>query len=146
MHPYDSILTLPHHVSTRRHGMSRRDRAAQFAPFAALSGHDAALQETARLTEFPAELDEHRKADLNLQLHQLLQLAHRSPPITVTYFLPDSRKDGGRYAAVSGLLKKIDPFSGSLCLMDGTTIPIERIYALELLTDWNEEQPSAFSV
>ena len=144
MHPYDAIIALPHHVSVRRHGMSRHDRAAQFAPFAALTGHDAAIRETARLTDGRIELDEDRKAVLNRTLQLLLNRIALQPEITVTYFLPDSKKDGGSYTVVSGNLKKIDDFTHSLILTNGLSIPMEQIVRLDqpddesFSQDWNE--------
>ena len=128
---YDTILQLPHHVSTRRHGMSRHDRAAQFAPFAALVGHEDAIRETARLTQDKAELDEDRKAALDHTLQELLRDIRQQPNVIIQYFIPDKRKDGGEYATVSGYLQKIDVFSHLLILTDGTTIPVEQIMELQ---------------
>ena len=139
MHPYDAIIALPHHVSVRRHGMSRHDRAAQFAPFAALTGHDAAIQETARLTDGKIELDEERKAVLNRTLQFLMDHIALQPEITVTYFLPDSKKDGGSYTVVSGNFKKIDVFAHSLILTNGTAIPMEQILRLEQPEDFSQD-------
>ena len=136
MHPYDAILQLPHHVSPRRHGMSRRDRAAQFAPFAALTGHDAAIRETARLTDTKIELDEDRKIAINRKLQQLLANIRSQPEVTITFFLSDSKKDGGSYAVVSSRIQKIDAFSHQLLLTNGIAIPIEQIYNLQQETIW----------
>ena len=139
MHPYDAIIQLPHHISSRRQSMSRRDRAAQFAPFAALTGHDAAIRETARLTDSKIELDEDRKIAINRKLQALLANLRSQPEITVTYFLPDNKKDGGSYAVVSGCIQKIDVFTHQLLLTNGTVIPIEQIFDLQQdePMDWN---------
>ena len=129
--PYEDILHLPHPVSATRRPMSLRDRAAQFAPFAALTGHDAAIRETARLTDCQADLDEDQKALLNRQLQYLLAMADRHPEITVTFFQPDTKKDGGAYKCVTACLQSIDLYTQPLVLADRLRIPIDRIYALE---------------
>ena len=127
---YADMLNLPHHVSSTRAPMSMTDRAAQFSPFAALVGHDAAIQETARLTQQPAELDESRKAALNDQLQQLLEHLPEQPEIAVTYFRPDEKKAGGSYVTAAGRLRKISPYFGTLELTDGTVIAVNRIYEI----------------
>lgn len=129
-HRYDDMLHLPHHVSATRLPMSRQNRAAQFAPFDALSGYGAAIRETARSTESRAELDESAKHRLNQRLQLLLRQADQ-PEITVTWFRPDDRKDGGAHIRTTGFLKKIDVFRGLLLLTDGTEIPMEDIFRLE---------------
>jgi len=135
MNTYDTIIDLPHHVSVRRQHMSRHDRAAQFAPFAALTGHDAAIRETARLTDCQVELDEHRKAMLNRILQNLLAHIHQQPEVTITYFIPDEKKDGGRYAVVSGHIQKIDVYAHTLHLTDGCTVPVDSIRDLQPTAD-----------
>src|ERR1035437_4752031 len=97
MDPYDDIIHLPHHISTTHPHMSAYDRAAQFAPFAALTGHDAAIAETARLTERRVELDEYSKADLNQRLCIIQDRMDEQPEVSITYFQPDQRKTGGAY-------------------------------------------------
>ena len=133
--PYDDIIDFPHHTSSKRARMARRDRAAQFSPFAALSGYDAAIQETARLTDQPAELDESRKAALNEVLCSILEQIDSTPQVTILHFRPDERKEGGTYVQTTGRVKKIDPIGRYLLLSDGQTIPIERIYEIEPLED-----------
>lgn len=127
---YADMLDLPHHVSAKRPPMSMADRAAQFSPFAALVGHGTAIQETARLTQQPAELDESRKAALDRLLRQLLARLSEQPELSVTYFCPDEKKAGGQYMTVTGRLCKVDPYAHVLLLTDGTVIPIERIYEI----------------
>lgn len=128
---YDDIIDRPHHVSSRHPQMPLHDRAAQFSPFAALTGHDAAIRETARLTERQVELDEDYADILDQKIRQLKSCLDKSPRITVRYFQPDSRKAGGAYATVSGRLKKIDDYHRLLVLEDQTKIPVDRIIKLD---------------
>lgn len=129
-HRYDDILHLSHPVSATRLPMSRQNRAAQFAPFDALSGYGAAIRETARTTEARIELDESAKHRLNQRLQLLLRQTDE-PELTVTWFRPDDRKDGGAHIRTTGFLKKIDVFRGLLLLTDGTEISLEDICRLE---------------
>ena len=92
---YDDIIDLPHHVSETHPPMSRADRAAQFSPFAALTGYDAAVRETARMTERRIELDEGVKAELNARLNCILEHLSEHPQVSITYFMPDEKKSGG---------------------------------------------------
>ena len=126
-HRYEDIMNLPHHASSSHPSMPVPNRAAQFLPFAALTGYDAAIQETARLTEEKAELTEDRRAVLDEQLLQLEAQAEGHPELTITFFAPDERKSGGTYRTVSGMLKKIDHYEGILILADGTRIPADDI-------------------
>ena len=125
---YDEIMGLPHHVSKTRPQMPMSDRAAQFAPFAALTGYEAAVQETARLTDPRAQLDEGQIEAINRQLVYLQAHIADQPTATVTYFLPDLRKEGGAYQTVSGAVKKIDGMAQLLWMADGTKIPLPDIY------------------
>lgn len=127
---YDDLLNLPHHTSAVQSAMSMQNRAAQFAPFAALVGYDALIRETARLTDQKADLDESVKADLNEKLRLLLELLPQQPEVTITYFLPDSRKAGGAYRTASGIVRKFLRSENLLAMMDGTQIPIDAIAAL----------------
>lgn len=129
-HKYDDIINLPHHVSATREKMPISDRAAQFSPFAALTGYDAAIKETARLTDERIELDESRKTILNEQLQIVMERIQERPEITVTYFLPDEKKVGGAYANVTGCIKKIDEYERTVIMIDGTKIPIDQIYEI----------------
>lgn len=130
-HKYDDIIHLPHHVSSRHPQMSLADRAAQFSPFAALTGHEAAIRETARLTDVFVELDDDRKAQLDEQLRLLKENQFREPEIEVTYFQPDEKKSGGAYVTARGRLKKIDEYGRRIVFMDGTMISVEQVFSIE---------------
>ncbi len=127
---YDDILHLPHHVSKTRPQMSMQDRAAQFSPFAALTGFDAAIDETARLTDDPIALEEEAMAALDRKQQYLLDKIHEQPEVTVTYFVPDARKAGGAYVTVTGRVRRIDTHNRILTMTDGTAIPMDAIAAL----------------
>lgn len=128
---YDDIIHLPHHVSKTRPQMPILDRAAQFAPFAALSGYDAAIRETARLTDERLELDEHMKSALSDKLKMIAERIDERPEISITYFVPDEKKDGGTYITAAGTAKKIDEYERIVLMDDGTAIPIDEIISIE---------------
>lgn len=128
---YDDIIHLPHHVSKTRPQMSMMDRAAQFSPFAALTGYDAAIKETGRLTDEKIELGEETKALLDRKQRYLSDMISVQPEITVTYFLPDERKSGGTYLSVTGKLKRIDEYERMMILTDGKKIPLDDIMDIE---------------
>lgn len=130
-HRYDDIIHLPHPTSTRHPRMSPQDRAAQFSPFAALTGYDAVVSEVGRLTETRIHLDDSAKEELDRKLLFLQQRLLELPQITVTYFRPDDRKAGGAYVDLTGKLKKIDSQFGCLIFQDGTLIPMEDVIRLE---------------
>ncbi len=129
-HRYDDIIELPHHVSRKHPQMPLLDRAAQFAPFAALTGHEAAIRETARLTEEEIELDENSKELLDLRLQQLQEHLPEQPSVTVTYFKPDEKKSGGAYETVTGKVKKVDGYTGELVFTDGRRIVLGTVVEL----------------
>ena len=131
MGSYDDIIHLPHPNSAKHPRMSMIDRAAQFSPFAALTGHGAAIEETARLTDRRIELTEEEKTVLDEKLRLLLETGGEG---MITYFLPDERKDGGAYVAKLGTIKKIDPLEGRVILTDRTAIPIKDILEIEIRT------------
>ena len=129
--PYDDMLHLPHHVSKKHPQMSAQDRAAQFSPFAALTGYDAAVQETARLTDRRIELDEGEKAAIDQRLTLVQDRLPEPTEVTITYFLPDKRKAGGAYVSVTGTVKKLDDYERTVVLCDGTSVPIDNILCLD---------------
>lgn len=126
---YSDIINLPHHESPTRARMARIDRAVQFAPFAALCGYDAAIKETARVTEAKVEVqtDEARLAELNEKLRILDENERSHPEITVKYFVADRQKAGGKYMSVTGLFKRLNKIEQTILLMDGTVISFEDI-------------------
>ena len=130
-HQYDDIINLPHHVSATRPQMSMINRAAQFSPFAALTGYDAAIKETGRLTDCRIELSEDARADLDRKQRLLSDSLAEYPEVSVTYFIPDERKSGGAYITVTGSVKKLDDFQRIMVLTDGTIIPVDEIVELE---------------
>lgn len=131
MENYDDIIDLPHHVSETHPPMSRADRAAQFSPFAALTGYDSAVRETARVTERRIELDEGVKVELNARLNCILEHLSEHPQVSITYFMPDEKKSGGAYRTVTGAVRKLDGFAKTLTLVDGTVVPVEEMIHVE---------------
>ena len=131
MKNYDDIIHLPHHESPTRPRMPRENRAAQFSPFAALTGNDAAIAETGRLTDARIELGDGAIAELDRKLRFLGELAPEHPEIMVTFFQPDEKKDGGAYVTATGAVKKIDDVQCSIVLMDGKHIAIGDVLELE---------------
>ncbi len=126
-HQYDDIIHLPHHVSTKHPQMSMLDRAAQFSPFAALTGYEDAVDETARLTEQKIELSEDRITAISEALAELKP----DDAVSVVYFVKDARKAGGAYLTVTGMVRKVDAFAGILMFADGTAIPFDDIFSIE---------------
>ena len=127
MGEYDDIINLPHHVSRKHPQMSIHDRAAQFAPFAALTGHGEAIAETARLTDRKIELDDYEKMKLDEKLLILQEHIMEMPEISVTYFCPDKKKEGGKYVPITKALRKINDMERTLLMEDGMQIRIEDI-------------------
>ena len=127
---YDEIINLPHHVSKTRPQMPLSDRAAQFAPFAALTGYDSAIKETGRLTDERIELDEEALTALNRKYQLLMDTLDDAPEVTIIYFQPDERKAGGQYVSATGTVKKVDTFGRRILLQDGTRIPLDSVYDL----------------
>ena len=107
---YDDIINLPHHVSKRHPQMSLYARSAQFAPFAALTGYGDEIRETARLTNRRIELDEEAKSILDNKIQIILKQMLQKPTVTITYFIPDLKKDGGKYITIFGIIKRIDKY------------------------------------
>ena len=130
-HKYDDIIHLSHHVSATRAGMPVADRAAQFSPFAALTGYEDVIEESGRLTDKARQLTEGSVQTLDHRLALIRENLHTLPQITVTYFQPDSRKSGGSYLTVTGQVKRIDEYEKMLRFADGRCVPLEAIYRLE---------------
>ncbi|MDO5396538.1 MAG: hypothetical protein Q4G33_01285 [bacterium] len=128
---YDDIINLPRHISQTHKPMPIPDRAAQFAPFAALTGYDEAVRETSRLTDARRDLDETQKAVLNEKLRILCEYTDKYSEITVTYFVPDKKKSGGEYVTVCGTVRKFDNYECKLILQDGTEILFKDITELD---------------
>lgn len=124
---YEDIINLPHHVSKTRPQMPMSDRAAQFAPFAALTGYDDAVKETGRLTDDKIELEESSLNELNAKIQLLREKLADAPEVTFTYFRPDDRKDGGAYLTITGTVKKLDDYERQIVLQDGTKLPMDDI-------------------
>lgn len=128
---YDDIINLPHHVSKKRPQMSIEQRSAQFAPFAALTGYDEAVKETARRTDKRIELDDGQKEILNNKLLYILENIDIKPEITFTYFVPDNRKSGGKYIEKTGIIRKIDMVEQYVQFIDKSKINISDIIEIE---------------
>lgn len=131
MKTYDDIINLPHHVSESHPHMSAIDRAAQFSPFAALTGYDAAIKETARLTDERIELDKDIKVTISDRLQIIADGIKEHPEIEITYFKSDEKKNGGTYVTVIGTAKKIDQYKRSVIMTDGTEILIDEIINID---------------
>ena len=128
---YNEIMGLPHHVSKIRPQMPMSDRAAQFAPFAALTGYDAAIKETGRLTDERIELDVEALSALDMKYQLLMEALDEAPEVTITYFQPDERKAGGKYVSAVGAVKKIDDFERRITMQDGAKIPMDDVLSIE---------------
>ena len=129
---YDDIIHLPHHVSATHPHMSAIDRAAQFSPFAALTGYDAAIKETARLTDKRVELDESMKDALSNNLQMIADRLKEHPEIAITYFQPDAKKNGGAYVIVINTVKKIDVYKRIVVMTDGIVITVDEIISIDI--------------
>lgn len=128
---YDEIINFPHHVSKTRPQMPMSDRAAQFSPFAALTGYDSAIKETGRLTDEKIDLDEESLNALNVRYQMLTDALEERPEVRITYFKPDERKAGGAYVTTAGAVRKIDDFEQTIIMQDGTRIPMGDVLSLE---------------
>lgn len=129
-HRYDDLLNLPHPVSQTHPRMSAHDRAAQFSPFAALTGHNAAMEETARLTDQKLEPGEQQLEELNANLQAIQAHIREKPAVQITYFVPDARKSGGEYQTIHGRVRHIDEGTQTLFLTDDSRIPLNNILTL----------------
>ena len=131
MDKYKDIINLTHKQSSKRPHMSLLDRAAQFAPFAALTGYDDAIKEEGRLTDEKIELSEEDLNVLNMKYQILVDKLHEEHKVEFTYFVPDLAKDGGAYVTKQGIVKKVDDFERLITLYDGTRIFMDDILTIE---------------
>ena len=128
---YNDILNMPYpNPEIEKDFPDKILRAAQFAPFAALTGHDEAIEETARLTDSKVELDEYQKAELNDKI-QLINNSDADEEVSITYFVPDKKKSGGAYITKRGIVLKVREYEKDIIMDDGTEIPIDDVFAIE---------------
>lgn len=132
MSNYDDIIDMPRHVSTKHPPMPLRDRAARFAPFAALKGYDEAVVETARLTNSKIILDDNEIEQIDAQLQFLADNIKKRIDVVITHFVPDERKSGGAYQETKGILKKIDPIERKVIFEAGEEILIDNIFSIKM--------------
>ncbi len=135
---YDDIKHLTRPQYDDLHPMSMHDRAAQFSPFAALVGYGDAVAETARLTDSRLELTEDEISELNANLNRLLDCLDEQQQISVTYFVPDEKKSGGKYVEKQGVVRIFDSYAQELVFMDKTRINIQAISRIEIPEDDHE--------
>ena len=129
---YEDMVYMPHHVSLRHPHMSIKNRAAQFAPFAAVTGHEASVREAARITEEKISLDDSYKEELNTKLTALLKQSEEKREASITYFTNDKYKSGGSYVSAEGIVKRFDEIKKSIILENGIYIPIDDIYDIKI--------------
>lgn len=128
---YDDIINMPHHVSTRHQRMSQSDRAAQFSPFSALTGYEAALSESARVTDERIELDEQEQQRLDEKLNLLRGCTKERPMVCITHFVPDERKQGGAYVTEQVCVRRVDAYARTVCITGGSSIAFGDIIGIE---------------
>ena len=124
---YEDIINLPHHVSSTRPRMSAIDRAAQFSPFAALTGYNTSIKESARLTDTRIDIDDSQKEEISEKLRMVTEHFDADVEIRITYFLPDTKKTGGKYVIAAGTVKKVDEYERMIIMGDGKQIPIDEV-------------------
>lgn len=134
-HKYDDIINLSHHVSSRHPQMPMMNRAAQFSPFAALTGYEDAVRETARLTDEKIELDEYEKEELDRKIQWIGSHLDERIPVSITYFQPDDKKAGGVYEKIVDTVRKINVYEHEILLSKGTKIPIINILLMDFTPD-----------
>lgn len=127
---YEDIINLPHHVSERHPQMPMAERAAQFSPFAALTGFGAVIRETERQTDQMREMTENEREELDYKLGILCNFPGEKPCVAITYFVPDEKKEGGAYRTIRGQMKKIDSYKREIIMKDGSHIPIDCVLEL----------------
>ena len=128
--PYEDIVNLPPHISKKHPQPSMMDRAARFAPFAAIAGYEEMVLEEARVTEERVDLDEGALSLLNEKLNMIQEFLDEEPEVTIMYFEPDKKKSGGAYVNITGIVKRIDEYEHFVIMTDGKKIRIEDIYAI----------------
>ena len=126
-HDYDDIINLPHYEPKHHPRMSMWNRAAQFAPFAALTGYDAAIQESNRVTEDWINLEESGNEELNRKMELILSKLSEQPHVTIEYFVPDEHKEGGSYQSYTGNIKRSDEYEKTMVMTDGKKIQLKMI-------------------
>ena len=132
MGKYDDIINLKRPAS-KHPKMSLYQRSAQFAPYSALTGYEGQVKETARLTDRKIELDEEQKLELNFKIQLIQSKIKEQPQIEITYFVPDERKEGGKYETIKNSIKKIDEYKNKLIMIDGLSIAINEIIDIQVL-------------
>ena len=129
--PYEDIVNLPSHISEKYPQPTMEDRAARFAPFAAITGYEEMVLEEARVTEERIDLDEGTLSQLNEKLNMIQEFLDEEPEVTITYFEPDKKKSGGAYVSITGIVKRIDEYEHLVIMTDGKKINIEDIYGIQ---------------
>lgn len=129
--PYEDIVNLPRHISKVHPQATMADRAARFSPFAAISGYEDMVKEAARVTEERIDITDATKELLNEKLNMIIEFLDEVPEVTITYFEPDKKKDGGAYISITGTVKRIDEYERIVLMSDDKKIRIEEIYAIE---------------
>lgn len=132
-HDYEDIIDMPYHKSEVHQHMSLYDRAAQFSPFAALTGHEDAIEETGRLTVSKADIDESVKEKLDAELIRIIDKIDECPCISVTYYKPDEKKSGGAYITYEGNIRKIDEYARTIVMDNEINILFDDIVELKLI-------------
>ena len=147
---YDDIINLPHYEPKHHPRMSMWNRAAQFAPFAALTGYDAAIQESNRVTDDWVDLGESYNEELNRKMELILSKLSEQPHVTIEYFVPDEHKEGGSYQTYTGNIKRIDEYEHTMVMTDGKKIQLRMIrditdiviYSSACITSSNRGEPN----
>ena len=129
--PYEDIVNIPRHISKVHPQATMADRAARFSPFAAISGYEDMVKEAARVTEERIDITDATKELLNEKLNMIIEFLDEEPEVTITYFEPDKKKDGGAYISITGTVKRIDEYERIVLMSDDKKIRIEEIYAIE---------------
>lgn len=129
--PYEDIVNLPRHISKVHPQATMADRAARFSPFAAISGYEDMVKEAARVTEERIDITDATKELLNEKLNMIIEFVDEAPEVTITYFEPDKKKDGGAYISITGTVKRIDEYERIVLMSDDKKIRIEEIYTIE---------------